>query len=109
MIDITQLHLLLSGQQVSGSGRAVDGGKPGTMTVERTRNQGRLRRSSHSILFHRAMHRVVDFGRGNTRMAYADFTLRGVIKQFNLTLYTNTDLYAHVPAVLPDPAFLSRL
>jgi hypothetical protein len=42
-------------------------------------------------------------------MAYADFTLSRLTKKFNLTLDTNADLYAHIPAVTPDPTFLSRL
>ena len=42
-------------------------------------------------------------------MAYVDFTLSRLTKKFNLMLDTNTDLYAHIPAVLPDSAFLSRL
>ena len=65
----------------------------------------RLWRSSNFTLFHRAMRRVVDFGRGNTRMAYADFTLSRLTKKFNLTLDTNTDLYAHIPAVCPTRRF----
>ena len=42
-------------------------------------------------------------------MAYSDFTLPRLIKRFGLTLDTNSDLYATVPAVTPDPAFLNRL
>jgi hypothetical protein len=42
-------------------------------------------------------------------MAYADFTLSSVIRQFNLALDTTTDLHSHVPEVTLDPAFLTRL
>ncbi len=42
-------------------------------------------------------------------MAYADFTLSSVTKRFNLTLDTSMDLYGHIPAVTPEPAFLRRL
>lgn len=42
-------------------------------------------------------------------MAYSDFTLRQLTQQFQLTREENTDLYAHLPAITPDPAFLSRL
>lgn len=42
-------------------------------------------------------------------MAYADFTLSSVTRQFGLTLETTTDLYSHVPEVTLDPAFLVRL
>ena len=42
-------------------------------------------------------------------MVYSDFTLRELTQQFRLTREENTDLYAHLPAITPDPAFLSRL
>ena len=42
-------------------------------------------------------------------MAYSDFTLSGLVKRFNLTLDTSANLYARIPAVTPDQAFLSRL
>ena len=42
-------------------------------------------------------------------MAYADFTLSGITKQFGLIREENADLYGHIPAIAPDPAFLNRL
>lgn len=42
-------------------------------------------------------------------MAYADFTLRSVTRQFNLKIDTTLDLYSHVPEAVLDPAFLVRL
>jgi len=42
-------------------------------------------------------------------MAYSDFTLPKLKKQFGLTLSEDVDLYAHVSPVSPDPPFLTRL
>lgn len=42
-------------------------------------------------------------------MAYADFTLSGLTKQFGLTIDETTDLFADVPEVTPEAAFLARL
>jgi hypothetical protein len=42
-------------------------------------------------------------------MAYTDFTLSSLTKQFNLTLDTTTDLHSSIPDAAPDPAFLVRL
>jgi hypothetical protein len=42
-------------------------------------------------------------------MAYADFTLRGLIRQFALTTDEQSDLFSHVAPVGLDPVFVSRL
>ncbi|HLK57435.1 MAG TPA: hypothetical protein VKU00_12775 [Chthonomonadaceae bacterium] len=42
-------------------------------------------------------------------MAYADFTLSGLTRQFNLTRDEDTILFANVPPAQLDPLFLSRL
>jgi len=42
-------------------------------------------------------------------MAYSDFTLSGLTKQFSLTRDENTSLFANVSPVVLDPAFLARL
>jgi hypothetical protein len=42
-------------------------------------------------------------------MAYADFTLGALVKQFDLTIDETSDLVAHVPAASLDESFLTRL
>lgn len=42
-------------------------------------------------------------------MAYADFTLSGLTRQFELTIDERSDLYSHVVEATPDPIFLARL
>src|SRR5262245_22247658 len=42
-------------------------------------------------------------------MAYADFTLSGLTKQFNLNIEEHTDLFSHVPEVALRPEFLAQL
>lgn len=42
-------------------------------------------------------------------MAYADFTLSALVKQFDLTIDETTDLVSSVPEATLDEAFLTRL
>lgn len=42
-------------------------------------------------------------------MSYADFTLSGLTKQFQLILDENTDLFADVPAATLRPEFIAQL
>lgn len=42
-------------------------------------------------------------------MAYAHFTLNGLIRQFHLTIEENTDLFADVPAATLRPEFETQL
>jgi hypothetical protein len=42
-------------------------------------------------------------------MAYADFTLSGLTKQFDLMTDETSDLYPHVAEAVPDPTFQARL
>lgn len=42
-------------------------------------------------------------------MAYADFTLSGLTKQFSLNIEEHTDLFSHVPEVALRPEFRAQL
>ena len=42
-------------------------------------------------------------------MAYADFTLRSVTRQFNLTIDETINLFGHIAPALLDPFFVQRL
>ena len=42
-------------------------------------------------------------------MAYANFTLIRLTRQFSLTIEETTDLFADVPAVAPRPDFQAQL
>jgi len=42
-------------------------------------------------------------------MSYADFTLSGLTRQFNLTIDETTDLYSSIPEAALDPLFVTRL